>query len=65
MKDEKRIIRTYKVKPSIYKKAMRRARKDGTTVSNLLEDVLTGYSSGLEIRLGGMGKYTNGYTNEP
>jgi uncharacterized protein (DUF2461 family) len=46
MKDEKRIIRTYKVKPSVYKKAMRQAKKDGAKVSNLIEDALLSYSRG-------------------
>lgn len=45
---EKRFQRAYKVRPSIYRKAMKRARKEKIPLASLVEDVITGYAQGME-----------------
>ena len=47
---EKRKLKGYKIRPSIYTKAMKRAKKEGGTVANLLECVLIAYTYGLDIK---------------
>lgn len=42
--------RAYKVKDEFYDKAMLRAKKEGGTIANLVENVLIAYSFGLEIK---------------
>lgn len=46
---EKRRQRAYKVSDSIYDKAMKRAKKEGGTIANFLENILISYSYGLDI----------------
>ena len=41
--DEKRVVKSYKVKPSIYSAAKMKAEKKKTTVANVLEDFLYDY----------------------
>jgi hypothetical protein len=50
MKDEKRTPRTYKAKDSVYKKAMRRAKKEKGKLSNVVENVVIAYAAGLNIK---------------
>jgi hypothetical protein len=50
MNAEKRITRGYKVKPSVYKKAMARAKREKGKLANLMENVALAYSYGLEIK---------------
>lgn len=50
MNNEKRIVKGYKVKPSIYKKAMQRAKKEKGALANLLENVVMSYAYGLDIK---------------
>lgn len=57
---EKRFTRGYKVKPSVYKKAMARAKKEKGTLANLLENVVVSYAYGLDIKAT---KYDN-FNNE-
>lgn len=49
-RDNKRYSRSYKSKKDVYKKAMRRAKKEKGTLSNLLENVVTCYAYGLDIK---------------
>lgn len=42
--NEKRVVKSYKVKLSVYKKAMKKAAKNKTTVTNLLENYLYDYA---------------------
>ena len=41
---EKRKVKTYKVPDTIYAKAKKKAKKEKTTVANLLEDYLYDYA---------------------
>jgi hypothetical protein len=41
---EKRVVKSYKVRPSIYEKAKKKATKNKTTVTNVLEDFLYDYA---------------------
>jgi hypothetical protein len=50
MKDEKRFTRGYKVKPSVYKKAMSRAKREKGKLANLMENVVLAYAYGLDIK---------------
>lgn len=50
MKDNKRHSRSYKSKNDVYIKAMRRAKKEKGNLSNLIENVVTCYAYGLEIK---------------
>lgn len=50
MVTEKRIVRGYKVKPSVYKKAMARAKKEKGKLANLMENVAMAYANGLAIK---------------
>lgn len=50
MKDNKRHPHSYKSKSDVYNKAMRRAKKEKGNLSNLIENVVTCYAYGLEIR---------------
>jgi hypothetical protein len=50
MVTEKRIVRGYKVKPSVYKKAMARAKKEKGKLANLMENVALAYANGLSIK---------------
>lgn len=43
-KQEKRIIKSYKVPESVYRKAFKKARKNKTTLANLLEDYIYDYA---------------------
>lgn len=45
---EKRVIKGYKVRPSKYNKAMRRAKKENTKLATLIEDVINNYASGVD-----------------
>jgi hypothetical protein len=49
-KQEKRLNKGYKVKDSFYKKAKKRADKEGGTLANILENVVIAYSFGMDIR---------------
>jgi tRNA isopentenyl-2-thiomethyl-A-37 hydroxylase MiaE len=46
---EKRVIKTYKVKPKVYAKCMRRAKKEKTFVTNIIEMILEAYAEGKAI----------------
>jgi hypothetical protein len=48
-KDEKRIPRSYKAKETPYKKAVRRAKKEGTTLANVIERTVERYADGLDV----------------
>lgn len=50
MANEKRFTRGYKVKPSLYKKAMARAKKEKGTLANLVENAVIAYAYGLDIK---------------
>lgn len=50
MINEKRYVRGYKVKPSIYKKAMSRAKKEKGALANIVENVVMAYAYGLDIK---------------
>lgn len=43
--EEKRVVKSYKVKPKVYDKAKKKAKKNNTTVANILEDYLYDYSA--------------------
>jgi hypothetical protein len=49
--EEKRAVRSYKAKQTHYVKASRRAKKAGGTLTNLLENVVIGYSEGMDVKL--------------
>lgn len=51
MVNEKRNVRGYKVKDKYYNKAMKRAQKENGTVANLIENVIIGYASGMNVKL--------------
>ena len=51
MGNEKRNTRTYKIKDSLYKKAMRRAKKEKYKLANIVEKTIEGYAHGYEIIL--------------
>jgi len=55
MKQEKRNSRSYKTTDAIYKKAMKRAKKDGGKLSNIVENVVLAYSYGLDVKAVKMG----------
>jgi hypothetical protein len=42
---EKRVVKTYKVPETIYKKVKIKVKKSKTTVANLIEDYLYDYSA--------------------
>jgi len=46
---DKRVARSYKISDLIYFKAMERAKNEGTTLSELIEQVVTQYSEGHNI----------------
>jgi len=46
-----RVVRTYKVKNKYYNSAMKRAKKEGGNLAKLLECVVIGYASGLDLTL--------------
>ena len=46
---EKRIVRGYKCAETPYRKAMRRAKKDKTTLAEVLEEIVTAYGAGAKI----------------
>lgn len=48
---EKRIIRGYKCAETPYRKAMRRAKKDKTSLAAFIENVVVAYGSGAKIEL--------------
>ena len=48
-KKEKRELKGYKIKDSIYQKAKRRAKKDKNALSTLVETWVTSYSAGYNI----------------
>ena len=41
---EKRVGKSYKIAPTIYEKAKKKAKKEKTTVANILEDYLYDYA---------------------
>ena len=43
-KKEKRVVKSYKVRLSVYEKAKKKAAKNKTTVTNVLEDFLYDYA---------------------
>lgn len=45
---EKRKVKGYKILPSKYNKAMRRAKKEKMPLATLIEDIVTGYADGME-----------------
>jgi hypothetical protein len=49
--EEKRIVRSYKAKQTHYVNASKRAKKEGGTLTNLLENVVIGYGEGMDVRL--------------
>ena len=51
MKQQKRNTRTYKTTDSVYKKAMRRAKREKGKLSTMLESVVIGYAHGFDIKL--------------
>lgn len=53
MKDEKRIPRSYKLRASVYKKAMKRAKKEETTLAQIMEEVAIMYSEGKQLQATG------------
>jgi hypothetical protein len=46
---EKRIIRGYKCAETPYRKAMRRAKRDKTTLAAIIENIVTAYGNGAKI----------------
>ncbi len=46
MKDEKRVLKGYKIKDSIYKKAMKRARKSKIPLASMVEAIVIAYAEG-------------------
>jgi hypothetical protein len=50
MINEKRFTRGYKIKPSLYKKAMLRAKKEKGNLANLVENVVMAYAYGMDIK---------------
>lgn len=46
---EKRHSRSYKCTDKAYKKAMRRAKKEKTTLANIVELVVFGYGNGINF----------------
>lgn len=48
-KQEKRKLKGYKVKDSLYQKAKRRAIRDKTTLAQIIEEVVVFYASGHRI----------------
>lgn len=44
-----REVRGYKIKDSVYKKAMERAKKEGTTLAALIEKWVIAYSEGKDL----------------
>lgn len=51
MKSElKRYSRSYKATDSVYKNAMRRAKKEKGKLANIVENVVTAYAYGLDIK---------------
>ncbi len=49
MKKENRVIKGYKIKDSVYKKAIKRADKEKYPLATQIEDWVTTYSKGLNI----------------
>lgn len=49
MRNEKRVVKGYKVLPSVYNKAMRRAKKEDGKLAQLIEKTVTAYSKGVSI----------------
>jgi len=43
IKNEKRASKSYKIRPSIYKKAVKKANGHNTTLANVVEDFITSY----------------------
>ena len=50
MNTEKRTNKGYKIKQSIYDKAMRRASREKGALANLIENVVIAYAYGMSIR---------------
>jgi hypothetical protein len=48
--DEKRELKGYKVKPSVYRLAMKRAKKEKGHLANLIENVVLCYAYGLDVK---------------
>lgn len=42
---EKRVLKGYKIKQSVYDKAMRRAKRDKRPLANLIENFVTDYAA--------------------
>lgn len=50
MATDKKTVRSYRVSESTYKKANKRARKDGSTLAAIIENVVVAYARGLDIK---------------
>lgn len=48
---EKRKVRGYKATDKVYKKAVSRAKKDKTHLSQVVERVITAYGNGFDLNL--------------
>jgi hypothetical protein len=49
MKQQKRNTRTYKTTDSVYKKAMRRAKKEKNKLASLVEEWMVTYAYGYQV----------------
>lgn len=56
MKKEPRVVKGYKIKQSVYNKAMKRAKKEFIPLATLIEDVINGYATGIEEYLFNLNK---------
>jgi hypothetical protein len=52
-KEDKKINKGYRAKESVYQRAMKRAKKDKTTLGALIENVVTAYARGDKIIIEG------------
>jgi len=48
---EKRVLKGYKIKDSIYKKAMKRAKKENHSLSTWIETIVSSYAKGDKVEL--------------
>lgn len=51
MKNEARVVKTFKIKESVYKKAMKAAKKNKAFLATEIEKWVDAYANGSEIRI--------------
>ena len=56
MKDTKRKVRTYKATEGIYKRSVRRAKKEKTSLTKQIETWVSWYAAGYPIVIGELNK---------